>query len=281
MINFAVSPLIGLMTEIRLLVTVSSNNKRLEALIDVVDLPPGGDFSPAARAEALKQSTEGALRCVELTGRLLSWLTCPHVDHAAKRLHYWATKPEKDRDWDTLFSRAVALREAIETELRAYSFYLYQKNKAEKLKAWEAEWQGCLKAFPSTKADVFAATDCYALQHNTACVFHCMRILETGLKALASSVGLKFDVQQWKNIIDQIEAEIEKIRDNGIPDLSKAEKDARLQFLSEAAKEFFYFKDGWRNHVSHNRGAYDEHQALSTLEHVRAFMNHLSKHLSE
>jgi hypothetical protein len=60
-----------------------------------------------------------------------------------------------------------------------------------------------------------------------------------------------------------------------------AERNERLQFLSEAAKEFFYFKDGWRNYVTHRRADYDEHQALGTLEHVRAFMNHLSKHVAE
>ena len=60
-----------------------------------------------------------------------------------------------------------------------------------------------------------------------------------------------------------------------------AQRNARLQFLSEAAKEFFYFKDGWRNYVSHNRAAYDEHQAHGVLEHVRAFMNHLATQLSE
>ncbi len=54
-----------------------------------------------------------------------------------------------------------------------------------------------------------------------------------------------------------------------------------MQFLSEAAKEFFYFKDGWRNHVSHNRGTYDEHQAASVLEHTRSLMNHVATPLSE
>jgi hypothetical protein len=54
-----------------------------------------------------------------------------------------------------------------------------------------------------------------------------------------------------------------------------------MQFLSEAAKEFFYFKDGWRNYVAHGRAAYDEHQALGVLEHTRSFMNHLATRLSE
>lgn len=55
----------------------------------------------------------------------------------------------------------------------------------------------------------------------------------------------------------------------------------RLQFLSSAAKEFVFFKDGWRNYVAHNKAIYDEHQARSTLEHVKAFMTTLSLRLAE
>ena len=37
-----------------------------------------------------------------------------------------------------------------------------------------------------------------------------MRVLEIGLKALAADVSLTFDLQQWHNIIEEIES---KIRD--------------------------------------------------------------------
>jgi hypothetical protein len=105
-----------------------------------------------------------------------------------------------------------------------------------------------------------------------------MRVLEHGLRALAKDVGKSFDVQNWQNIIDQIESEIRNIG-KSLP--SGMAKNERLQFLSEAAKEFAYFKDGWRNYVSHNRGTYDEHQARSVMEHVRSFMTTLSSRLSE
>ena|SRR5438045_1810101 len=105
-----------------------------------------------------------------------------------------------------------------------------------------------------------------------------MLVLERGLGALASELGLSFDVQQWNTIIEQIEKKIRELSQSlpkGMP------KNERMQFLSEAAKEFFYFKEGWRNHVAHARGTYDEHQAASVLEHTRAFMNHLSTQLSD
>lgn len=105
-----------------------------------------------------------------------------------------------------------------------------------------------------------------------------MRVLEHGLRALAKDVGKAFDVQNWQNIIDQIESEI---RTQGKTLPVGPAKSERLRFLSEAAKEFSFFKDGWRNYVSHGRAAYDEHQARMVMDHVRTFMNGLSALLSE
>jgi len=79
-------------------------------------------------------------------------------------------------------------------------------------------------------------------------------------------------------VIDQIEAKIKELR-NTLP--AGNAKSERLQFLSEAAKEFSYFKDGWRNHVSHNKSKYDGPQALSAITHVHAFMTQISSRLSE
>lgn len=278
MVNFSFFAANRLMQEIKLLIQVSSQNKQFVEYVGTHDPRLRDD---PKQIEALRQAVEAVTFCSNETERLLSGLKCSHINAAGKRLSAWAKKEEDMQTWSELFRRATALRDTIETELSEHLFYQYPKAKGEKLRTWKDDWAACVTAFPSTQVDIFSATDCYALQHNTACVFHCMRILENGLKALAASVGLTFDVQQWKNIIDLIEVEINKIRQNGIPGLGKAEKDARLQFLSEAAKEFSYFKDGWRNYVSHNKLAYDEHQALGTLEHVRGFMNQLSKQLSE
>jgi hypothetical protein len=173
------------------------------------------------------------------------------------------------------------VKETADDELRYRYFYYYPIAKAKKLRAFEGEWSESNASFPLARESALNATDCYAIGQSDACVFHCMHVLESGLRVLARNVGLTFDTQQWKNIIDEIETKIGTMRDNGIHGVTKAEKDKRLQFLSEAAKEFFYFKDGWRNFVAHGRDKYDEHKALSVLEHTRAFMNHLASQLSE
>lgn len=130
-------------------------------------------------------------------------------------------------------------------------------------------------AFDIATADIAAASRCYALDEWTACVFHLMRTLEHGLKKLAAIAELPPEAaahENWKNIIDQIER---KIRD--MEQLPKSpEKVTRLQTLSEAAAQFRWFKDAWRNHVSHGHASYDMHSGPMIWTHVRAFMQQLA-----
>ncbi len=133
-------------------------------------------------------------------------------------------------------------------------------------------------AFPTIVKELRSAGNCYALDLPTACVFHCMRGLETALRLLAADVQLTWTKEQWHTIIEQIESAIEKQR-RTLP--SGVAKDERLAFLSQAAKEFFYFKDGWRNYVSHNKVTYEEADAIRALNHVEAFVDLLATKLSE
>lgn len=180
--------------------------------------------------------------------------------------------------WRKLAVECRVLREAIEAGLKNQLLYRYGDEQAATVMRWKEDWGAITTKFPSTAVDILAAVDCWALGYGSASVFHSMRVLEYGIAALARDVGREIGTQNWQNIIDQIESEI---RNLGRTLPSGLEKSERLQFLSEAAKEIVYFKDGWRNYVSHNRAAYDVHQARSVLEHVRSFMTVLSRRLGE
>ncbi len=226
--------------------------------------------------ESLKQAITEVTSLISLAEPMFANMQCVHINHAIKTLQWWVTNDKKK--WSELKARSISLRDAIDNELNEHLYYQYPKIKTQKLRSFEVDWKAAIDGFPSVVADAFSATDCYAMGHNTASVFHCMRVLEYSLAALAADLGLSFDVQQWHNIIEQIEAKIVEQRKT-LP--KGAEKNERLQFLSEAAKEFFYFKDGWRNYVSHNRGKYDDYQSVSILEHTRSFTCHLASQLSE
>jgi len=169
------------------------------------------------------------------------------------------------------------LQDIIKTELGKRLFMFVPQKQAQWYDKENAFGDKVSNAFRSAVEDIKEAGTCYATGRYTACVFHLMRVLEHGLRALAKDVELSFDVEQWYDIINKIEKEIKKAQ--SLP--KSTEKSERLKFLSEAAKEFTYFKDGWRNYVSHNRSNYDGPQALSALNHVSSFMAHLATKLKE
>lgn len=164
------------------------------------------------------------------------------------------------------------------TELKEYFYYQYPKQKGQKLGAWKTEWKASVAAFPSIERDVFSAIDCYALQHNTASVFHAMRIAEAGLRALARERKIKLAKNKalewatWQEIIKALDDEIKLI---GSKRAGPA-KDAALEFYSGARADLNGFKDEYRNLVMHVRATYDEFQALRALTNVHAFMDRLS-----
>lgn len=275
MINFQIGGLRTIQAEIQVLLGLANRNAEWVASI------PHGEKNPVVKDDPDYQATiadtkKGVDTTAQMAEQALAYLKCPHIDQAIKSLTWWSKR--ENPSWDDLRAKVIALRNAIDTELKQYFYYQYPKQKAQVFVSWKEDWSATIRAFPSVENEIYRATDCYALGHDIASVFHSMRVLECGLRAVAADVGLKFDLQQWHNIIEQIEAGITTERKT----LPKGEaRNERLQFLSEAAKEFFYFKDGWRNYVSHNRADYDEHQALSVLSHVRSFMNHLASQLSE
>lgn len=184
----------------------------------------------------------------------------------------------KGMTWGQLSIESRVLQETITAGLKNQLIYRYPTEQASVLMRWQKDWKTVRAKFPSTEPDIRGAVDCWALGHGTAAVFHSMRILEYGIAALAKNVGRDPGMQNWQNLIDQIESEIRSLGKT-LP--AGIEKSERLRFLSEAAKEMVYFKDGWRNYVSHNRATYDQYQARSVIEHTRSFMMALSEKLGE
>lgn len=222
--------------------------------------------------EAEEKRTRGWLKVASVAADQGEWQA------VHDRIEIFGRKLDRGITNQDLLSELRVLKETIDKGLDWQLIYRYPAAKNQILFNWKTDWALVLKKFPSADQDIVAGVDLWALSHSTASVFHFMRVLEHGLRALAADVGKAFDVQNWQNIISQIESEIRSLGKTLPAGLTKSD---RLQFLSEAAKEFAYFKDGWRNYVSHNRGDYDEHQARSVMEHVKSFMNVLSSRLGE
>jgi hypothetical protein len=171
------------------------------------------------------------------------------------------------------------LRESIETTINLRYFYYYPQSKASLLLSFEQVWDGIIKAFPAVKADAHCAADLYALNHNTASVFHSMRVAEHGLRALAKERKIHvlknrpIEWNTWQDILKAIGAEVETITKTKS---AGAAKDRALEFYSGALADLGSFKDEYRNLVMHVRVEYDELQSLRAFHRVHDFMERLS-----
>jgi hypothetical protein len=274
MAHFSFTYMYSALRELAVLVQVSHKNQSL-----IVDASRAGIVYPHGdekEEESFRQSVETIDYIAEACEKVLSELKCGHIDTAVKRLRHWAKSESKE--WSELNTRARALRDAIEIELREHLFFLYPKDKGQKLLNWKTDWKVAIEAFPEINIDVFSAIDCYALNHNIASVFHLMRVAECGLRALARERGVTLPKNKpvewatWQEVIKALETETKVIA------MKKpgAAKDAALTFYSGALADLNGFKDEFRNLVMHVRANFDEFQAARALTYVHAFMTRLA-----
>jgi hypothetical protein len=136
-------------------------------------------------------------------------------------------------------------------------------------------------AFPSAKPEIKNAGNCLAADLPDAAVFYLMRAAEHGLRALARHlkvrVGLPLDYACWDHVIRAVKKKL--VRLDAKP---KGEKKAtELELYERVLMECTYFKDAWRNPVSHTRGRFSEAGALDAFGHARDFMRRLSERVKE
>jgi hypothetical protein len=176
-----------------------------------------------------------------------------------------------------LWNQFAAFRMIVQMELFSRLLLVLDPQRAPFYGRGHSFGVGVEISFPSASYDIAEAGNCYALGRNTACVMHLMRVLEKGLRALAAEVGLPFKTEAWGRVIGQIEDKLTELRQPN----NKSPKKANLHFYSECAVEFANFKDAWRNCAAHESTQFDEHEARSIMEHVKAFMQKVSVRLSE
>jgi hypothetical protein len=138
--------------------------------------------------------------------------------------------------------------------------------------------------FPSTRADVLSAGNCHAVEEYTACVFHCMRVVEKGIRALARERNIKvikgklLEWNDWGAIIKAIRDRSEQFAAKLRPGPAR---DKIFEFYRGATGEMEGFKDTYRNYVTHDRATYDKHDSLTAYHRVGEFMKRLAVQLSE
>lgn len=110
--------------------------------------------------------------------------------------------------------------------------------------------------FPTTAVDIEEAGKCLAFDRATACVFHLMRVMEVGLRALAKSLNdPRLDPKTnptWHNILKKGDEELQKPIAQRAPEWV-----ADDHFFSEAQANLRAVQYAWRNPTMHVEINYD------------------------
>jgi hypothetical protein len=188
--------------------------------------------------------------------------------------------------WQQLFNELTVLRQAIEADLEKHLFVQIVERKAEKVEHLKGEWEAIWTAIPDAREDIEEAVYCYALDRNTASVFHLMRVVEWGLRSFCWHLGFKqtkafikakgvfkftpIEFETWERILGQLRPHAQEKIDK----LKNRDRKQKLQeFYFSTLAEVEGFKDAWRNHVMHVRRSYSSEDSLAVMAHVRRFMN--------
>jgi hypothetical protein len=133
-------------------------------------------------------------------------------------------------------------------------------------------------AFPSAWRELGHSARCLAFDQSTACVFHAMRAIEFPLQALTVALNVVPSNPNWDTAIRDCEKAIREL--GNPPNTRKGWKEDK-HFYSEAAVNFRYFKDAYRNHAMHGKVSYERRDAKEIMEHSTSFVQHLSPKLKE
>ncbi len=124
--------------------------------------------------------------------------------------------------------------------------------------------------FPATSFDIEEAGKCLALDRATASVFHLVRVMELGLRALARGLGIPY-APSWESYLRQIETKISEKHGKK----SRAWKRDE-HFYRDVAGDLQLVKIAWRNPTMHVGRKYTPEEAEDVFRAVKAFMQRLS-----
>jgi hypothetical protein len=136
----------------------------------------------------------------------------------------------------------------------------------------------CFPLFDSLAYDMNEAVLCYALDRNTACVMHLMRIVEGGLRKLGKSVGVQLNnrngsPKSWQVVANEL---VHKANASNYK-TSRARKRAQMRSL---AVDRFNSLVRTRNACAHPDHNYDRNEALEFMVHIPPFVAQVARVIS-
>lgn len=190
--------------------------------------------------------------------------------------------------------RLLAVRESMQQDCKDYLFLFVPTTEAEyyeqstlfddETKPLE---ERVSRRFPKANKEITAAGNCYATGNYTACVFHLMRAVERGVRALAKDLKLRVgkgkdclphpvELCDWGTLARVFREKIDQL-----PTRKSMKASKLISFYNDSIAHFAAIKD-IRNRICHSRQrAYSQYEARSVLDNAEHFMKQIATRLTE
>jgi hypothetical protein len=135
--------------------------------------------------------------------------------------------------------------------------------------------------FASAVYEIDEAGKCHTLGRSTACVFHLMRAMEIGIRAISRSLGIpepvKGNDRNWGQILIKIKSEMDRRNALTPPQWQMGDR----ELFASAYASLDAVRVAWRNTTMHVENKYTEDEAEHIFVTVRGFMKKLAGRMDE
>ncbi len=169
-------------------------------------------------------------------------------------------------DVTQMHAQVVGITNSFGKELEGETFFMLDDSEAALINSGAQLWGAPFASqFPTALDDLDEAAKCLAFGRSTAAVFHLMRIVEYGLRALHAHLGitvvLEGNERNWGNILRRIKSNIDARPTSD----QKDDLQAKYAMLNAV-------KDAWRNAAMHIGHKHDSDDADRIHGAVKSFM---------
>lgn len=252
-------------TEIRRLVTVIEDDDTF---------PDKGNFENADARERMAATITIMRDNLQLIGNTSAWI-------AADRFQQHLRDPQQSLTYAKVKQSLLDIESRFADHLMLIRLFVLRSEQLPLLgSAAEILGEPTASRFTSVWFDCEEASKCVIVLRPTAAVFHCMRMLEIGIRAFATRLGIPDPVKpaerNWGVFLREIKNKIDATypSDKRMPGSEGA-------FMESLFATLDAVKNPWRNETMHVEGVYTDTEARFILINTIAFIQKMSTGFDE
>jgi hypothetical protein len=212
----------------------------------------------------------------------LQALDVPMTILACERLLKKASEEEKPSlTWKEIYRLMDHIHNRLYDELGLRKIFVLEENKRKYFETKEPHFGMEFNSkFPSAVYDLDEAANCLTFGRSTAAVFHLMRVMEIGVRAFATCLGIPDPIKpverNWGLLLNNIHDGIQKKWPSAA---GRMHGDAPL--FESLYVSLDAVKNPWRNGTMHVENKYTDEEAEHIFMAVKGFMKKLASRCDE